>query len=147
MADSDLLTKPTVELSDAARTDVASGLVHAPLVWLLLHLAEEHRIRISLIKTAHPLGPRTPGGKENDHFFYRAVDITHVDGPAVLNQPTAAGLVAIGRLLIAAELPMRPARVMGPEPWQRALGPGDRTGFRSDEFANRIHADHLHLGF
>lgn len=147
MTEPDLLATPNLELSAGARTDLASGLVHPPLVSLLAHLAEGRRIRISMIKTGHPLGARTPGGKENDHFFYRAADLTHVGGIAVLAEPTAAGLVAIGRLLMSTEAPLRPARVMGPEAWQRALGPGDRTGFRSDEFANRVHADHLHLGF
>jgi len=40
----------------------------------------------------------------------------------------------------------RAARVMGPAAWHRALGAGDRTGFRDDDFANQIHADHLHIG-
>lgn len=142
-----LLVTPNIELSDGARTDLASGLVHPPLVALLAYLADAHRIRINLIKTGHPLGPRTPGGKVNDHFFHKAADITHVDGFAVLDHPTSDGLVAVGQLLMAARPPLRPARVMGPWAWQRALGPGDRIGFRDDDFANRIHADHLHVGF
>jgi len=36
---------------------------------------------------------------------------------------------------------------MGPVEWHAALGPGDRTGFRNDRFANSVHHDHLHIGF
>jgi hypothetical protein len=43
--------------------------------------------------------------------------------------------------------PERRARlVMGPAEWHRALQSDDFPGFRNDEMANQIHADHLHIG-
>lgn len=142
-----LLASPNLEASDTARLDLESGLVDRRLVALLAALAGRHRLRVSTIKTGHPLGPRSPAGRENDHFFYRAADITDVDGLGVEADPTSDPLVELGRSLMALRGPARPARVMGPAAWHAALGEGDRSGFRDDAFAASIHSDHLHIGF
>lgn len=142
-----LLNSANLDASEAARADLESGRVHAPLVALLARLIERHQIRVSTIKTGHPMGPLSPGGRENDHYFYRAVDITAVDGVSVADDSTSAGVLTVGQILTELRGADRPARVMGPTEWQRALGSGDRTGFRSDDFANAIHRDHLHIGF
>ena len=142
-----LLGSPNLAISDAARADLASGRVDQRLVSLLSRLTQHHEIRVTTIKTGHPMGYRSPGGRENDHYFYRAADITDVDGSPLESEPASDGAVAVGRLLMELTGDARPARVMGPVEWHDALGSGDRTGFRDDDFANEIHRDHLHIGF
>lgn len=142
-----LLESSRLEASDVARADLESGQVDSRLVSLLARLTERHRIRVTTIKTGHPMGPRSPGGRENDHYFYRAADITAIDGCPVESDPISASLLQVGRTLMELRGAARPERVMGPAEWQRALGSGDRTGFREDEFAAAIHRDHLHVGF
>jgi hypothetical protein len=132
--------------ADATR-DLMSGHVDARILALLDMLTDRFDIRVTMIKTGHPLGASTPGGRENDHFFYRAFDIDAVDGVPLGEQPDAPSVVAVGELLMALTGDERPARVLGPAAWLAALGPGDRTGFRDDAFATGIHADHLHIGF
>ncbi len=142
-----LLQSENLEASNAARADLVSGRVDTRLVLLLSRLTQHHQIGVATIKTGHPMGPRSPAGRENDHYFYRAADITEVDGHPVGSDPTSDGIVNVGRMLMELRGDARPARVMGPVEWQGALGSGDRTGFRDDEFANEIHRDHVHLGF
>lgn len=144
---SDLLRSSNFEAPGEVRKDLASGQVDKRLVALLAALAERHAVRVSVVKTGHPMGSHSPAGRENDHFFFRAADITAIDGVSIGVRPTASGAVAVGTYLMALEGEARPTRVMGPSQWLEALGSGDRGGFREDEFACRIHADHLHLGF
>lgn len=137
----------SLDLSDVAQADWDSGLVDGRLVKLLVRLAHEYEVRVRLIKTGHPMGPRSPAGRENDHFFCRAADIDAVNGLPVEAAPASPALVAVGHLLMGLTSPLRPARVMGPADWHTALGEGDRSGFRTDTFANDVHHDHLHVGY
>jgi len=141
-----MVTPVPLILSPDARADLDSGLVHPRILALLSTLATRHALSIRTIKTGHPMGPTSPAGRVNDHFFYRAADLDAVDGVPVSDDPVAPGLLDLGRMLMALPPDDRAARVMGPEPWLRALGPGDRTGFREDALACRTHTDHLHLG-
>lgn len=142
-----LLDSDNLKASQAARADLESGRVDQRLVSLLARLARQHQIRVTTIKTGHPMAERSPAGRENDHYFYRAADITEVDGCSVASDPTSASLRHVGQTLMQLSGTARPARVMGPDEWQRTLGSGARTGFRNDEFATSIHRDHLHIGF
>jgi hypothetical protein len=143
----EILRSPNLEASEAALADLRSGSVDERLVALLRSLIESHGLRVPTIKTGHAMGPTSPGGRQNDHYFYLALDITAVDGVLVRDAPTAPATVALGRKLLGLRGEARPARVMGPAEWLAALGPGDHTGFRDDEFATKIHRDHLHIGF
>ena len=109
-------------------------------------LARHYQISVRLIKTGHPLGPVTPGGRRNDHFFYAAADVDMVDGLTVQNHSTAGPLIAVGKLLMSLPAARRARVVMAPGYWHHALGEGDRTGFRDEPGANSRHADHLHIG-
>lgn len=131
-------------LSPDALTDVSSGLLNPRLSAILERLLAEHRISVRLIKTGHPMGPASPAGRINDHFFYAAADIDIVDGLPVLNNGGSPALVAVGRLLASLPDGVRPRLVMGPADWHAALGP--QPGFRDDHVTNVIHADHLHIG-
>jgi hypothetical protein len=141
-----LLGSPNLDASEAAYADLASGLVDPRLVEVLAGLLARHRLRIEMIKTGHPLGPRSRAGVENTHYFYRAADIYAVDGQRVSHRPVPDAVIEAGHWLMALPARTRVDTVMGPAPWHAALGPGDRAGFRNDDFANRIHNDHLHLG-
>ena len=143
----ELLQRDALDASDTARADLESGEVDGRLVSLLTALTQRFRICVSLIKTGHPMGPRSASGRENDHFFYRAFDVVAVDDVPLLEQPDSPSAVGVGNYLIDLVGDKRPARVMGPAAWLAALGPGDRTGFRDDEFATSVHSDHLHIGF
>lgn len=136
-----------LEASDTALADLASGRVDDRLIGVLMNLSQHHRVHVTMIKTGHPMGPYSPAGRENDHFFYRAADVAAIDGTPIETDPVADGAVAVGNMLIQLHGVGRPARVMGPAAWHAALGDGDRTGFRNDDFANAIHHDHLHIGF
>lgn len=142
----ELLVSSNLDASEWAYRDLACGLVDRRLVKVLADLVGHHRVRVVMIKTGHPMGPRSPAGVENSHYFYRAVDIDAVDDQLVARRPVPAPVVDVGRLLMMRRPEDRIDTVMGPAAWHQALGSGDRTGFRDDDFANRIHHDHLHLG-
>lgn len=133
-----LLALPTFRPSADARLDLASGNVDPRLVEVLLVLAQEHSLDISIIKTGHPLGPTTPGGFTNSHYYYRAVDITAVDGKSLLEYPTNPDVLAIRRILRSLSPQARPDHIFGPEAWQASLGYTASAGFRSDAFHNQI---------
>lgn len=143
----ELLRCASLEASERARADLASGRVDRRVVSLLANLTSVFRIRVSVIKTGHPMGPLSPAGRENDHYFFRAFDITDVDGAAIAEAPTAPATVSLGNHLIGLDGDARPTRVMGPAAWLDALERGDRAGFRDDAHATAIHADHVHIGF
>lgn len=117
------------------------------LVEVFLALAVEHEIAISIIKTGHPLDATAPSGRENDHYFYRAADITAVDGQPVADDACSPALLDVGRILYDLPPDIRPHRIYGPAGWHRALGYSAERGFISDPFHDAIHADHLHLGY
>ena len=106
---------------------------------------KRYALEIRTIKSGHPMGPLSPAGRLNSHYFYCAADIYAVDGHAVATRPIPESLVGFGRWLMSLPDDRRAACVMGPQAWHSVLDPGDRRGFRDDEFANRIHDDHLHV--
>jgi len=141
----ELLASPRLVASGTARSDLESGQVSPDLVGLLAAAVARNRIDVRLIKSGHPMGPLSPAGRVNAHYFYRAADIYAIDGHAVAARPVHKQIVDFGHWLMSLPDGRRASLVMGPDPWHAALDMGDRRGFRSDEFANRIHHDHLHL--
>lgn len=141
-----LLRTAQLIASPAARSDLESGRVNPALVSLLTSAVERFAFEVRTIKTGHPMGPVSPSGRLNSHYFYCAADIDVVDGHGVGARPIPDSVVRFGRWLMALDTAQRPSVVMGPGVWHCALGEGDRRGFRDDEFANRVHDDHLHLG-
>jgi len=143
----ELLSDPNLELSRGARSDLESGEVDRRLVAALHAFVRRHGIEVRTIRTGHPMGPVSPGGVVNDHYYYRAADIYRVDGKPVAGNETAPALLDVGGIL--RELPprARPDLIMGPALWQEALACPQSAGFVNDGFHNEIHADHLPLGF
>jgi hypothetical protein len=142
-----LLTNPRLKLSQAARADLEGGKVDARLIHVLWVLAGKHSLEVGIIKTGHPLGPRSRAGKENSHYYYRALDILAVDDKPVSSNPADPDIVDVGRILRELAPGERPDRIYGPAEWYAALNYPAAEGFISDAFHNRIHADHLHIGF
>lgn len=104
-------------------------------------------MRLGYVKTGHPMGPTTPKGTANAHFYFCAADIHAVDDEPVELRPIPTAVVDLGRMIMLLPPKLRPQQVMGPTPWHAALGGSAVTGFRDDDRANAIHHDHLHLGF
>src|SRR5438045_8388834 len=94
-----LLAMDTFKPSPGVRADLESGHVDDRIINVLLVLAKKHTLEVSVIKTGHPLGPTTPGGKNNSHYFYRAVDITAIDGKSLVGYATDPDILDVGRLL------------------------------------------------
>ena len=143
----ELLANSTFKPSPEARADLESGQTDPRLIFVLLFLTRQHGLEVSTIKTGHPLGARTPGGFVNSHYYYRAVDISAVDGKPVAGHGADPELVSVGRMLRELAPQWRPDCIFGPAEWHAALGYPATAGFRSDPFHNQIHADHLHLSF
>ncbi|GAB3749240.1 NUDIX hydrolase [Microlunatus parietis] len=130
-----------------ALADLASAEVDPRLRRLVEVLLRDHVLDVRRVRTGHPMGPVTPGGRDNDHYFYRAVDLAAVDGRPVAGRPIAEPVVSLGRTLLTLPTELRPTSVLGPAEWHAALGGGQRTGFRDVPAVNARHHDHLHLGY
>ncbi len=94
-----LLSNPNLEPSPNARADLESGLVDPRLVGVLRALVEAHTIEVSTIRTGHPMGPTTPNGRPNPHYYGRAADVTAVDGKPVRGNGADPDVVHVGRIL------------------------------------------------
>lgn len=136
-----------LDLSVDARADVESGNLDNRLYRTLHELGSHMRLTISVIKTGHPMGPSSPSGVPNNHFFYRAADIIEIDGVPVFRHETSRELLALGHTLRSLPDTFRPDRIYGPSTWHHALGFGPDHGFVSDPFHDEIHADHIHIGY
>ncbi len=143
----DLLSNPNFDPSPNARTDLEHATADPRLVRILLALVERHVVEVSTIKTGHPMGPITPNGRPNPHYYGRAADITAVDGKPVRGNGADPDLVDVGRILRGIPPDRRPDEIMGPAAWQGALGYPKRAGFISDPVRDERHSDHLHVGF
>lgn len=142
-----LLTHPNFKPSASARADLEQGVVDPRLVNVLRLLVHTHQIAVSIIKTDHPMGPTTPSGRVNAHYYGRVADIVAVNGKSIAGSATAPDVVEIGRILHALAPADRPDSIMGPQAWHTLLDYPASAGFISDAFHTAIHVDHLHIGF
>jgi hypothetical protein len=133
--------------SELAMEDWQSGKVDDRLVEALEILGRRNDLFIKTIKSGHPLGEFSPSGVENTHFFHRAADIFRVGGLGIAGNETSAAMLALGLALRDLPPAVRPERIYGPAAWHGALGFGADQGFISDEFHDRIHVDHIHIGY
>jgi len=127
-----LLAEPRVTLPPAAQADVRSGQVHDSVLNVLLELAKEHELEVSVIRSGHPIdvfGTTRP----SDHPRGRAVDVWRIDGHAVVDPATPTALV---------DSLMRRAATLGS---YNVGGPRQLSG--PQFFSDRTHHDHVHMGF
>lgn len=135
------------QLSRNAEQDVDSGLVDARLLAALDDLSGHLSLEIAVIRTGHPMAPKSPAGIENNHFFYRAADIVAVNGILVLENEDADELVRFGVALRNLPDDIRPDRIYGPRKWHDAIGYAPNFGFGSDPYHNAVHTDHIHINY
>lgn len=129
-----VLASRDIELPDSARWDIMSGRVDGRVLDLLLRLAGEHKLAVTVFATGHPVEVFGSSSVSN-HTKGRAVDIWAVDGvPVARQQDRASPLRAVATALLSQGVTELGA------PWD-VDGPG------AAGFANVVHQDHLHLGF
>lgn len=130
-----VLQSDRISLPDPARWDVQAGEVDDRVLKVLLSLAEEHTLDVTVFASAHPRNVFARSVVSN-HAVGRAVDIWAVDGTPVVAQRQEGSPL---RQLVGA-LPAQGVTELG-APWDLD-GPG--TGAI---FADIVHQDHLHLAF
>jgi hypothetical protein len=127
-----LLASKRVSLPPAGLADVRSGQVHDSVLHVLLELAQDHELTVSVVRSGHPIdvfGTTRP----SDHPRGRAVDVWRIDDNAVVNPATPTALV---------DNLMRRAAALGS---YNVGGPRQLSG--PQFFSDRTHHDHVHMGF
>lgn len=128
-----VLDNPRIDLPDSARWDIFAGRVAAPVLDVLVHLAERYRVSVAVLASGHP--PEVFGtSRTSNHTVGRAVDIWALDGPVVDQRAPGSPLRGVVEDLLR---------------WGvTELGsPFDPDGPGSAAFSDLVHQDHLHLGF
>ncbi len=86
-----LMSCPRLVASTAAELELRSGLVNPELLGLLTNAVDRFTLEVKVIKSGHPMGPVSPAGRVNSHYFYCAADIYSVNGETVAARPIPAG--------------------------------------------------------
>ena len=128
-----VLDDDRIALPWAGRRDVASGRVADDVLRSMLAVAEQHRITISVLISAHPVQVFGTDRRSN-HPDGLAYDIGRIDGRLVVDPRTAALVEEVMRL--AADTG---AYQVG--------GPTDLDGGGRQYFSDPTHSDHVHVGF
>ncbi len=128
-----VLDNDRIALPWAGRVDVAAGLVSDRVLRSMLEVAEQHRIGISVLISAHPVQVFGTDRRSN-HPDGLAYDIGSIDGQLVVD-PAAAGLVSEVMRLAAST---GSSQVGGPE---------DLDAGGAQYFSDATHSDHVHVGF
>jgi hypothetical protein len=130
-----LVENPNLTLSDAARSDLLTGIADPRLVRALAAAAATHRIAVSVIKTGH--SQHVAGtDRVSNHYHGRGVDIYAVDGADVSAANDAALDLALA--LLTSERDLRPDELGSPWP-ELARFPG--------AFSDEGHRGHLHIAW
>ncbi|MEJ5946522.1 hypothetical protein WDZ17_14590 [Pseudokineococcus basanitobsidens] len=133
----EVLASPHVRLPDAAAADVRSGLVDDAVLRVLLGVARDHVLDVSVVRTGHPVEVFGTDRTSN-HSRGRAVDVWRVDGRPVVDPASRDVVVQALRTAGAAGA----TEVGGPVDLDGPRQEGQTGGYFSDD----LHADHLHLG-
>lgn len=128
-----VLDSDRIALPWAGRVDVAAGLVSDAVLRSMLEVADQHRLGISVLISAHPAQVFGTDRRSNhpDGFAY---DIGSIDGLLVVD-PDAADLVS------------RVMRIAAGSGASQVGGPDDLDAGGSQYFADPTHSDHVHVGF
>ncbi len=125
-----VLADSRIRLPHAALSDVRAGTVHDSVLALLVSLAREHVVDVSVLRSGHPLHVFGTS-RTSDHPRGRAIDVWALDDrPLVLPANHALATSA-----------MRYAVAHGA---YNVGGPVALSG--SQYFSDRTHQDHIHLG-
>lgn len=128
-----LLANDRVVLPAAATADVCAGAIDDVVLLALASLSERHRMRVSVLRSGHPL--RVFGtDRISNHTQGLAVDVWELDGRPIIdsgNTPAVADF-------------MKEAVDVGA---YQVGGPVDLDGGGVTYFTDDTHQDHIHLGF
>ncbi|MFD0637359.1 hypothetical protein ACFQ9X_43095 [Catenulispora yoronensis] len=126
-----LLAESRVTLPPAAQEDVRSGQVHDTVLNVLLALAKEHDLTVSVVRSGHP------------------IDVFGTTRPS--DHPAAAPWTSGGSTATRWSIRPLPALVDNLMRRAAALGSynvgGPRQLSGSQFFSDRTHHDHVHMGF
>jgi hypothetical protein len=126
-----VLEDDRIELPGIAAADLRSGVVHESVALALTELAARWRLRVHVFYSAHPVNVFATT-RPSAHTVGRAVDISAIDGIPVIDRERSPW-----RQVMEAALEAGATDIGGPE----ELEPANRY------FTDRVHQDHLHLGF
>jgi hypothetical protein len=126
-----LLDDQRFDLPGIAAADLRSGVVHESVAAGLLQLAGRWRIQVHVFYSAHPVNVFATT-RPSAHTVGRAVDVTALDGIPIIRQDEAPW-----REFMEAALAAGATDIGGPA----ELQPANRY------FTDRVHQDHIHLGF
>lgn len=129
----EVLGSDRIDLNWAGRRDVAAGRMADSVLRSMLAVAEDHRIEVSVLVSAHPVQVFGTD-RRSSHPDGLAYDIGRIDGRLVVD-PRAAGLV---------RQVMRTASGTGA---YQVGGPKDLDAGGRQYFSDPTHSDHLHVGF
>ena len=128
-----VLSNDRITLPWAGRVDVAAGLVSDAVLRSMLAVAEQHRIGVSVLISAHPVHVFGTDRRSN-HPDGLAYDIGSIDGRLVVD-PGAAGLVR------------QVMRIVAGTGAHQVGGPNDLDPDGQQYFSDPTHSDHVHVGF
>ena len=130
----ELLDNDRVDLPDSARWDLLRGGTDPRVVDLLLRLAAERRLSVTVLASGHPVNVFETS-RQSNHTAGRGVDIWAVDGVPVADQ---RGPDSPLRDLVAR---------LAAEGVTEIGSPFDLDGAGRTQFTNTVHLDHLHLAY
>jgi hypothetical protein len=127
-----------VELSNQLEmVDIQSGAIDPRILNLLGAISQQHRIRISALRSDH--SKFTSSGNVSNHYYGRAMDIAEIDGVPCTDVSPDGPCGTIARELGALPPGQEPTELIycfDPD------GPANPNGF-----AQADHCDHVHVGF
>jgi hypothetical protein len=136
--------RPRITLTTDGRNDLSTGQIDDRVTSLLVAIAQQHRIVVTVLKTGHSY--TTTSGNASNHAFGRAADIGVVDGQA-------CDSTRQGRTGSCWQLAVQLSRVTGPlQPTELIYGI-DPDGPHGPAFAclsaacGGDHSDHVHFGW
>ena len=125
-----------LELSNSLELwDLQQGAVDPRIVTLIAAISQDHRIRISSLRSDHSMN--TASGNVSNHFFGRAVDIAAIDGVPCTDTGVDSPCGMMVRALASLDPATRPSELIF---CFDADGPGPA-------FAAADHCDHIHAGY
>ena len=126
-----VLSDTRIRLPHAAHADVSAGRVHDTVLGLLLAMAQQHVVDVSVLRSGHPLLVFGTS-RSSDHPKGGAVDVWAHDGKPLVVPANHTLAASAMRFAVAHGA----YNVGGP-----VLLPG------SAYFSDRTHQDHIHLGY
>jgi hypothetical protein len=128
-----VLADDRIDLPPAAHADVRSGQVHDSVLQAMLAVAESHRIRVSVVRSGHPIYVFGTD-RLSDHPQGRAFDTWAIDGHAVVDPHTSRALVEDYMHAVA-------------DAGSYNVGGPYLLGGAPQWFSDDTHHDHVHAGF